>query len=330
VEITQEMVEIARQVELPQYLDSLGIHRSKQYTGGMFYFSPFRGEQEASLHVSKINGLWLWFDHGSSERRGGDAISFVMHYRGCSFQEAVLELCEYCGIGSTVISTRKTTEHKKKKKGLIKSVRTIRTIEKALTARKMYAEMLRNDILIRKYFKERNLRYRQQYGCKIYIEKDIKYIAFPLPNIHSIRGIELREICRPEKELLKKKRKTYGLKTIWFQKRGSILLLTESILDALAGEQLLGEDLSLCALNGVTQVMQVKELLKHFRPEQILLCLDNDEPGRKAAEKAIEIFRQEVISYEVLQVSEKDLYREYTKYLKGGISYASGIKHRVK
>ena len=61
-------------------LEALGCKKG----GKDMYFSPFREETVASLHVDRAKNLW--FDHGAS--MGGTNVQLVMLARKCSMQEA--------------------------------------------------------------------------------------------------------------------------------------------------------------------------------------------------------------------------------------------------
>jgi hypothetical protein len=86
-------------------------------------------------------------------------------------------------------------------------------------------------------------------------------------------------------------RKTWGRKTLWLLKRDPLrILIAESILDALSGEILLGDEtITLCSLNGVCNVSQLEDLFIQYRPKEVLMALDADEPGLKATREAVEI-----------------------------------------
>lgn len=61
--------------------------------GGLFY-SPFRSrERTPSFHIDDVNHVW--YDHGSSVRKGGDVIDFVRALKGCSVMDALLYLCRF-------------------------------------------------------------------------------------------------------------------------------------------------------------------------------------------------------------------------------------------
>ncbi len=91
--LDRDTIERAREIKLPAYLEYEGILPQKGSNAtSKFYYSPFREERTPSLHISYQNGVWVWYDHGLVEQRGGDAITFVMKLKDYSFVEAVEEL----------------------------------------------------------------------------------------------------------------------------------------------------------------------------------------------------------------------------------------------
>ena len=61
-------------------LEALGCKKG----GRDMYFSPFRDETVASLHIDRAKNIW--FDHGAS--MGGTNVQLVMLAKKCSMQEA--------------------------------------------------------------------------------------------------------------------------------------------------------------------------------------------------------------------------------------------------
>lgn len=308
----REIIDKARRINLMSYIELvLGLVPQRHVSGGTFYFSPFRQESEASLHVSILNGIWQWYDHGSANRDGGDAVKFVLKLRQCSFKEAVDDLLRFEGSSFENEQTQPANRSK---------IDTSRNkMKKIFWARKFYSRLPNNnERLIRRYFTERGLRYYPELGCKVYIHfKDqLSYIAFPLPNPEKLRGLELREICGLDKEIglteERKNRKNYGTKTLWVFKRDtSRILIAESILDALAGEVILNDyNISLAALNGVGQVSQLDPLIQSMKPKKVIFAPDRDMPGRETELIAKKISNKNKVEFEVLETKEKDLFRE--------------------
>jgi hypothetical protein len=316
----RDAIERARSINLPFYIECMeGLVPKRKSPQGVFYLSPFRTEKVPSLHVSNRNGIWLWFDHGAVECTGGDAIEYVRKLKGCSFKEAVEILLDF--EGHTLTSLREMNN-----KGGIGSVnRTSRSsgngskLNKIFWVRGFYEKLPKNYITtIKKYFTDRGLKFHEEIGCKIHFHFNdkLRYIVFPLPYRENVRGIELKEICSLQKELgltnERKKRKCYGTKTIWaFKRDTSRLLVAESIIDALAGEIILDDDnISLAALNGVAQVVQLDRVIKTLKPKKVFLSIDDDGAGQQANKVARQILIKNRVAHEVLNIKQKDLFRE--------------------
>lgn len=312
----RDMIDKAKRANLSQYIELvLGLAPQRRYKSSVFYFSPFRTETEASLHLTFKDGFWLWYDFGSGHHRG-DAIEFVKMYRDCSFKEAVEELLQFSGESLTisVVNNRARTE---------KPLTGPKKLRRIIKVRNTYDRLVKNDLLARKYFTERGLRFHEEMGCRIYTDfKDhTNYVAIPLPNVENLRGLELREMCSLDRELEmgSKKRKNHGSKTLWVLKRDtSRFLLAESILDALAGGILLNDqEISLAALNGVCQVNQLEAMVRSVKPGEVIVSMDNDRAGQDALTKIKKTLEEFNIACRVLETETKDLFRELHK-TKGG------------
>jgi len=78
----------AKQIDLVDYLASLGHHPTKINRQDYWYLSPFRNEESASFKVNrKLN---LWFDFG--EGKGGNVIDFGKRYHNCTVNELLAKL----------------------------------------------------------------------------------------------------------------------------------------------------------------------------------------------------------------------------------------------
>jgi len=94
-------------------------------------------------------------------------------------------------------------------------------------------------------------------------------------------------------------------------------LITESILDSLAGDVYFGRpSLSLCALNGIPNVKWLEQIVATYSPRKILLALDNDPAGKEATEKAKEILKGKKVKVEIVKdhinAGVKDLHKLLT------------------
>ena len=78
----------AKQIDLVDYLASLGHHPHKVIRQDHWYLSPFRDEKTPSFKVNrKLN---VWFDFG--EGKGGNLIDFGTRYLKCTINELLEKL----------------------------------------------------------------------------------------------------------------------------------------------------------------------------------------------------------------------------------------------
>lgn len=90
----------ARQIDLVEYLASLG-HRPKSVRNNSYlYLSPLREEKTPSFKVDRSRQLWYDFGVG----QGGDIIDFGVHYFSCSVSDLLEQL-------STFLSTSNVSFH---------------------------------------------------------------------------------------------------------------------------------------------------------------------------------------------------------------------------
>lgn len=73
----------AKQIDLVDYLATLGHHPQKVRGAAYWYLSPLRQERSASFKVDRQ--LNLWYDHGIGQ--GGSIIDFGVAYFSCSIAE---------------------------------------------------------------------------------------------------------------------------------------------------------------------------------------------------------------------------------------------------
>ena len=79
------------QIDLVDYLASLGHHPAKHNNLDYWYLSPLHGERTASFKVDR--NIQAWYDHGTGQ--GGDLVGFSKEYHRCGYREALAKLREY-------------------------------------------------------------------------------------------------------------------------------------------------------------------------------------------------------------------------------------------
>jgi hypothetical protein len=314
--MNRETIEQAKRINLISFLEQLGFRPSWQSGGRSMFFSPLREEKNPSFYVQRFDGYWVWKDWGTGEK--GDVIDFVELYYGIDFAEAVKRLGVLPPEDPKASKLSETC--KQDPREVISWVKEFYTKEARMNSYKLQ--------VVRDYFLRKGVRYYPEMKCiPVHDWKEKKlYVGIPAPFPLKMRGLELREIDGDS-------RKTWGRKTLWLLKRNlKRVLVTESVLDALSGELLLGDDsITLCSLNGVCNVDQLGYLFIQYRPREVVMALDSDEPGRKATQEAIEIAKHHlapVIEFtDHLNAGVKDLhkllmFKEESKHGKYDLSQA--------
>lgn len=316
--IDEEKLKHARTVNLPAFLEEeMGLTPVAIEGSGRFYLSPLGSEKTPSFHVSYKDGVWLWFDHRTAEKAGGDGIALLRRL-GYSFKESVERLVGFSGYrdGACATQVKRMQQSRDISKDNLEG-KTVK-LEKALYAREFYARLPDSGSTVERYFTDRGLAYHPEIGARLYVDfkNSTKYLATPAPYPSEIRGIELREHFPAHMELsadFRKKRKCYGVKSLWVFKRDqSRLLVTESILDAIAGEKLFSmPEATLVALNGVGQAAEIERLLKYVTPKEVFVALDNDDSGREAGKIIKRILEKNGVNAVFPEFNGKDPLRAY-------------------
>jgi hypothetical protein len=275
--VTDEDKRLLKQIDLNRFVqEQLGLKPKGRSGSITYYLSPLREENKPSFAVEYYRGEWRWRDWGGDETDRGDIIELVERACNVDFPEALRIL----------LSREYPAEYYTKESETEKRDRDA----KIAYARRLYARLLKvNNIdAVSAYFRERGVTYHFPMGCALhndFREKKV-YLATPVPTPWDLTALECRELKGDGK-------KTLGAGGLWFLKRDpKRVLITESILDSLAGEIVLGDpEISLCALNSAAYVNQLGEFLKEHDPEEVWLATDNDGPGIVARNKGAEIIR---------------------------------------
>jgi Toprim-like/CHC2 zinc finger len=80
----------ANEIDLVEYLSTLGIEPDKIRNNDYWYFSPFRKEETPSFKINRTRNIW--FDHG--EGTGGSLLDFGLRYHNCQIPELLSKLSE--------------------------------------------------------------------------------------------------------------------------------------------------------------------------------------------------------------------------------------------
>jgi len=83
--------EQANQIDLVDYLNSLGYQPQKIRGSDYWYLSPLRDEKEPSFKINRNKNVW--FDHGPG--KGGKLVDFVMELFRCDVSDALQKLSSF-------------------------------------------------------------------------------------------------------------------------------------------------------------------------------------------------------------------------------------------
>lgn len=261
-----------KSIDLLGFIQNLTGQMGVKTSRCFLFLSPLRQEKSPSFAVYPETNSFYDFGIG----KGGDIINFAMLYRECDFKEAL----EWLSRDGNYSSYKKFYSHHSQLK---------QDINNEDKARKFY-DVLKGKTKVswvKSYFQKMGVRYYPEIGAVTYFNKkeNSTYIGFPCPNPENPISLE----CRLHNGK-GSRRLTLFNKSIWILLRDtSTFLITESILDCLAGEIIINDNsLSLLALNGVGNKGKAIDFIKEHKPEQIILALDADEPGKQTQKEIAE------------------------------------------
>ncbi len=299
IRATDEDKRMLKQLDLNRFVqEHLNLKPQGRSGGITYYFSPLRRENKPSFTIECYRGEWRWRDWGGDDEDRGDIIELVERVHRVNFLDALRILLSKEYPAAYYEREAETEKHDRH--------------AKIAYARRLYTKLLKVNSIdtISAYFRERGVAYHFPIGCALYNdfrEKRI-YLATPVPTPWNLTALECRELKGDG-------RKTLGAGSLWFFERDQRrILITESILDCLAGEIVLDDrEISLCALNSAAYVNQLGDFLKEHDPDEVWLATDNDRPGMTARDKAIEMISrtkaQIVLVEDHFRAGVKDLHR---------------------
>lgn len=298
--LSEDALRRARASNLIDYLMGLGLEPAGPIRGTRAMFrSPLREDKHASFSVTEKDGVWVWYDFGTGAH--GDGIAFVMAYHGVSFQEAVERLS---GERLEPLSRRMPTAPPVADRSDQDKIKEVQTLYRKLRLRQTPEDAA----AIEAYFARYAMPVHPGVQGVILTWNGIRYLGIPLPNLRRLRGLECRAIDPETSEA--KRRITLGKKTLWVMKRESgILLITESVMDSLAGDHLYPDwKFTLVALNGIANVEKVTGLVTQLTPRKVYLALDNDADqtkGPAAEQRAAELLTAQGVPVHYIRAHHK-------------------------
>ena len=291
--------EQANQMELVDYLLSLGFSPAKIDCENYFYCSPLRQERTASFKVNRTKNIW--YDHG--EGKGGTLVDFACTYFRCGLTQALQKISENV--------TQKTLFlHQQNAAGFIhepeeNSIKIL-SVSSPIT-----------DMVLNRYLKQRNIpRLVANEFCKevLYQTGDITYTAIGFKN--NSGGYELRS--EYFKGSSSPKYVTY------LDNKANNITCFEGFFDFLTYQAIHhNQELpktNILVLNSLSFFN--RSLLLMEKHERVHLYLDNDSAGKKCVEQALE--RSRKIS------DESGLYKGYKDLNEWSVSFGKQqrLEHR--
>ena len=176
--------EQANQIDLVDYLFSLGYQPQKISRNDHWYLSPLREEKEASFKVNRNKNVW--YDHGLG--KGGDLIQFAMYFFNCDVSEALQKISSFHPQKNLTNSSTKILLHRHQSLGVNRIDDTAETAIK-ITA----VKQLITDFFLCCYLKKRkiNQSIANRYCSEVSLELNNKiYKAIGFKN--AAGGYELR------------------------------------------------------------------------------------------------------------------------------------------
>lgn len=280
---TSEQKATAKQVSIIEVLASFGHKPAEKVGNQLVYFSPFRDERTASFFVNPKKNVFKDF---ASD--GGDVIKLVMYLKNVGYPQAIDYLLAFDGSGVELpeLAKQAAKEHKPKHKLELISIDTLRNQQLIEYG---HSRGIDTDILI-------------AYCHEVtYKNNDRFYKAIGFKNISN--GFELRmgifKSCMGVKDI-----------SIPVETQYSRAAIFEGFFDFLSYCQLLRKKDQCFIYDDIIVLNSLTMLSKlDFSKYAILhLYLDNDESGKKAAEKIKKTYNlKTVVDRSVLYQNYKDL-----------------------
>ncbi len=292
---------------------------------------PFHDEKTPSFSVSPTKQFYHCFGCGES----GDVISFIMKEENLSFPEAVKFLADKSGIIIEENENKTNVEFMKKKKLLYSINRetarffyySLKSNAKALSYLKKRAvseksiktyglgfadgrwDSLHN-YLVKKGFKEENLEMAgliiKKKGKNGYYDRFRNRIMFPIMDTRgnviafggrSIDSSNPKYLNSPETIVFSKRNNLYGLNILNKESDRKKVVLVEGYMDVVSLYNS-GVDYAVASLGTAFTPEQGKMLARY--KDEIYICYDSDTAGINAANRALDLLKEEGINAKVL------------------------------
>jgi len=329
--------------ELNDIVDILGEFLELRRAGTNYKaLCPFHNEKTPSFVVSPDKQIYHCFGCGE----GGDVFSFLMKYNNLTFMESVEYLADKVGI-----KLEKVPEQVTKKKDLLykinreaavyfyENIKKSNKSIKYLRKRGIESKSIKNfgigysidnwdellNYLKSKNYKEKNI---EETGLIIKRNKSEGYydrfrnrIIFPIINtkkqVIGFGGRVLdnslpKYLNSPDSEVFSKGKYLYNLNNAIKNKNINHVILTEGYMDVIK-LSINGYNNTVASLGTALTRYQIRLLKKHY--DEFYIAYDSDDSGKKAAVKALNLFKNQNLEAKVIEFPENMDPDDYiTKY----------------
>ena len=292
---------------------------------------PFHNEKTPSFSVSPSKGIFHCFGCGV----GGDVISFIMQKEGLSYPEAIKFLADKLGIlVETNEVNKEKYEHRKKLFEINNEAKLfyyknllINDVPKDYIKKRNLNNNLINKFIIG-YADGKNSLYRHllqkgyqkddiiEVGLINQDEKGNVYdkfrnrLMFPIIDIRgnvigfggrSLADSRAKYMNSPQSLAYDKSKNVYGVSNLKNSTKVGKIILVEGYMDVISLTNY-GFDYAIASL-GTSLTHDQAKLIKRYC-KNIYICYDGDSAGQKATSRAIEIFKEQDISPNIIVIPD--------------------------
>ena len=283
----------AKQIDLVDFLASLGYEPSKIRNNDYWYKSPLRNEQTASFKVNRKRNVW--YDHGMG--KGGDLIDFGKEYFRCNTSELLQKL--------STGNTETFLFHQQEKPKLTNSSNSVSAGEKKKDGESKILVMdsrFISDSRLISYLEKRNipLEVARQYCHEVdFLLHGKKQAAIGFKNDSG--GYELRSAYF--------KGSSSPKAVSFIDVEAKCLNIFEGFFDFLSYKAMTQKATepppNILVLNSLAFFQKSWELMEKY--ESVNLYLDRDEAGIKLTKEALERNPEKFTDQSILYSNNKDL-----------------------
>jgi hypothetical protein len=250
----------ANQIDMVEYLATLGFKPEKVHQNDYWYLSPNHTERTASFKVNRSKNIW--FDHGTGE--GGNLVDFAMRFFNCGLPEALNKIDSGGIRNSPPIFQRPVSS-------LIDTANSIQIIriDQSIT-----------DMFLLRYLNRRQI-------DKLVAAKFCKQVLYENAG-KRFTGIGFKNNCGGYELRSEKFKGSSAPKYVtWFNNLADNITVFEGFFDFLTWRSMLTPQLvnptNILVLNSLS--FFTRSLLLQEKYQRIHLYLDNDNAGRKCIQE---------------------------------------------